>query len=207
MTRVVAFLAVVGCGGALVGDGDVREEDRTTPSFRSVSVEGPIAGTLTAGADARVLVRADANLLDHLVTEVTGSTLFLRVDAAVEEGTLEVEVSATSFEGIYHDGSKLIEAFDLASPGLEVVGSGTGRLVGHGAIGSSEVVTAGTCEVDLGDLETGRVHLEHKSSGLLTVWATEAVDGILTGSGDLIVKGSPPEQDVADEGTGSITYE
>ena len=88
----LAFLGLVvaGCDEGLLtlgekGSGNLVTETREVGTFTAIGVSGAIALDLTVAADAdpSVSVTYDDNIVDHVVTRVSGDTLVLEFDGNV----------------------------------------------------------------------------------------------------------------------------
>ena len=204
------LLATLAACQPLAGDGNITEESREIGYFDSIRVEGPIdmlASTVATPSDAYFSLRADSNLHEIVETDIIGSILYIELTEPIETGTLEVSLGQPGIAGVFQAGNGNLVVEDVSVNNFKVTAEGFGTMVVTGDIVSSELVTTGGASVDLGQLITRFVQLEHTASETLTVHATEEVSGEITGTGDVIIKGEPAVRDVQELGTGTAIFE
>ncbi len=84
------FVLQSGCTFAskgIKGDGNVVKQERSISSFDGIDVGGAFNVFLTQGESEKLVVEADENLLDIIVTEVRGSTLKIKTTEDIRESS------------------------------------------------------------------------------------------------------------------------
>jgi len=66
------------------GNGNVKEQSRTTGTFNSINVTGIVNVFLSQGETEKITVEADDNLLQYIVTKVKDNSLIIKTSEDVE---------------------------------------------------------------------------------------------------------------------------
>jgi hypothetical protein len=182
----VVAATLVSCAG-VVGNGDVRTEERKLEGFSSISLSGS-GGLKIHRGDFKVVVRADANILPHVLTELRGSELRIGIEPGVSilrSTRLEYEVSLPELEGVAVSGSGEASLDPFSGKSFE------GRLSGSGGLS--------------GQLDYGEARLRASGSGRLALKAKlEELDLGLSGSGELRLAGNIGTGRVSLSGSGNV---
>lgn len=221
------FLVLSGCG-CLEVSGDTREEERQLGEFSSLTLDGSadvIIRKAAVGAKNRVLVRAAADALPIVKTNVSGSKLSIEVSRCLRgNARVEIELWVNEISKIRNDGSGFIRSenvlktdrFDLFLDGsgqvslklnanrIKVRNDGSGKVEIVGKTGDLEVRHDGSGETDLSKLSASKVKVQHDGSGNVYVLAKEKMNLELDGSGNIFYSGSPKEVKTNKDGSGEI---
>ena len=203
--------------GTIEGSGNVTTEARQVSGFDRVSLSNIGLVVLTQGETEGLTVRADDNLMSHIVTEVRGGTLGIgltpRASAALLRPSAPIvfEVSFRELSGLAVSGSGSFEVGRLETGFLEMSVSGSGD-IGVGGLTAEEVRTSisGSGEVGIEgeagaqtvsvsgsgryraqDLVTRNGKVSVSGSGLVVLHASDALDASITGSGTVRYFGEP----------------
>jgi hypothetical protein len=192
----------------IIGSGSIRTEDREVPPFNAVELEGSGNLTIRRGAPGLVRIETDDNLLPLVKTEVVGGVLHLGLipGAPVNRITrMEFTVVTPKVTAITLSGSGNVRsAGALRGQSLAVNIEGSGNILcdaqaeslqaaihGSGGIyvrGSAERVSIsilGSGSVRAQDLHSTRADVKISGSGDALVFATDALDVVLSGSGSV----------------------
>jgi hypothetical protein len=203
-----------GDGGRVEGSGRVIAEERRTPGFNRLILDGPLHVRVQAADADRVVVHADDNITPLIETVVTGSTLRIGVKSGASFRTrskVEVRVQARRVQGIVVRGSGEVradrietEVFEATIQGsgdiaieriaaeavaVSLAGSGDFRAAGRAA--SVGAVIDGAGDVHCADLTAAQVAVRIRGSGDARVHATEELKADIDGSGDVRYRGAP----------------
>ena len=63
-----------GNGKKIKGNGDITTVKRTTSDYEGLKAAGPMDFILVEGTEGNITIKADANLIDYIVTEVKNNT-------------------------------------------------------------------------------------------------------------------------------------
>lgn len=219
--------------GRSVGSGETTTGDRTIETFRELRMEG--MGKLIFDPEIPagiVRVTADAAVLRHIQTEVTGLTgdrLVLRDDGLRGPGTWEIEYRLAPPAGLSQlvmAGMGSIEG-DIAAPAapelsvslegmgqirLKISGTavkvdqqGQGEIVLEGVAQSVEVRAQGLGKVDTSGLLTAVADVLSQGVGEVVVYASEKLKVRAQGLGAVHFKGDPAVTDVQTEGLTKVS--
>jgi hypothetical protein len=104
-------------------------------------------------------------------------------------------------------GSGDLDLGELAGCALEARVSGSGSLFGEGAVRSVDVDLSGSGELVLDGLVAEEAEIDVSGSGRGWFTVLQSVDARISGSGRVIVYGSPVTRDVAVSGSGDVAFE
>lgn len=227
---VLASVMVAGCiGGTMHGSGTVVTEERSVGGFDHVSVSGMAQIALVRGDAAGVSVRADDNLVEHIVTETRGGTLHIGWTPRAATATLRpsepvvlnvtyeelsgLSLSGTAFVDIAEleaeffeisvSGSGVILARDVDLGQLRTAISGSGTVTPTGTAGSQSVDISGSGRYSGRDLATKDARISVSGSGVVDVNAEETLSVMISGSGTVRYAGDP-SLDESITGTGTL---
>jgi len=177
MKKLIALAALVAIAatscfmGTVEGSGTVVSEERDASGFDAVELANMGRVVLRQGDVEGVTIRADDNIIPHLVTEVRGNTLHIGMtpgaSAKIVRPTEPVVFTVTFRElsAISVSGSGSIDVAHLEAPFLELALSGSGGIV-------------------IGDLEAGQVRSSLSGSGMLSLTGTADAQTLdMSGSG------------------------
>ncbi len=224
LRRGALCLVMAGC--TLRGSGVNATEVRPTPAFDAVSNTTSLLVFVRDGAEPSVLVNCDDNLVEWILTEVSGDELTVRIDGPRNlkpRTDCFVKVVAPALRALHASGSGSIQAGD-AWPQLSEVGvsgsgnvdvsgvdvddlsaslSGSGTLSLQGQAQSVNVDISGSGTIDGRRLSTAQATIQHSSSGMVTLTVTNAADVDLSGSGDVVIYGGA-SVDAQTSGSGQV---
>lgn len=192
----LAFLGLVvaGCDEGLLtlgekGSGNLVTETREVGTFTAIEVSGAIALDLTVAADAdpSVSVTYDDNIVDHVVTRVSGDTLVLEFD-----GNVNLTGSAARVVAVTMNELTALQT------------SGATDVKATGSTSTLEVDSSGASSVDLLDLIATDIQVEISGASTVDLSATGTVSGSVSGASNLNVYGEPASVLVDSSGASSI---
>lgn len=185
-------LLLLACGG-VAGSGVSKTEARAVPAFTKLAIGGTFQFEVTHGAEQKVELTADDNILPLLRAEVSGGTLTIEPKESIRpkvRPTLRV-VIAQPLAGLDASGSVdgsvrgiTAEAFALA-----LSGSGTVTLAGEAKTVTLKVSGSGTLRA--ADLAADSVTVGISGSGDAQVHAQRVLDVSVSGSGKVRYRGEP----------------
>ena len=168
-------LLLAACDGE-VASGELVTEERSVDPFDSLDIRDGVNVELTvdSGADRSVSVTYDDNLLDNVITRVSGDTL-----------VIEFSGSVTSFGGRNRVVDVVVDSID------QIELSGGANLTASGSIAGYTVEASGGANADLSDLQAGKIEVRVSGGANVEVFATEEIEGEASGGANLTVVGSP----------------
>lgn len=195
------------------GSGTPGTETRAIPGVTSVATSVAMPVTVTADGREQVFVTCDDNLVHLIETEVDDDALRVRLPAHTSVRPLSdcrVEVSVARLESLVIAGSGNavlqgempgVRALTVAGSGelsaeairgdeLAVTVSGSGDVILAGSARELAIDVAGSGDIDAIGLLADQARVTIAGSGDIDLFAREAVDVSIVGSGDVRVHGS-----------------
>lgn len=219
------FALAVALSACTVGSGEVVTEGRSVEGFDGIDLRGSGEVRITVDGTESLTIEAEDNIIDHLTSEVSGSTLILGVDRPIS-ATEDIIYTVTmiSLEDIAISGSGAIEVAEFSTEDFAVDVSGSGaatvtdidaetvtvRISGSGSV----TITGDAGELDLSiggsgsfdgeqmAVDTGDVDIS--GSGSATVDVREILDVRVSGSGSVEYLGDPSVS-IDTSGSGSVS--
>ena len=208
---VVLLLAcntvTIGGNNVVDGSGVVVSETRSVSGFDSIELPGSADVDIKIGDGESVVVETDDNILPLIQTEVRGHTLVIRnkplTNIRTQNG-VQVTVTMKSLESLRIPGSGnvTITGLDGGSVALDI--SGSGNVIAQGTADSVDINLSGSGNILVGDLQARTVEVRIGGSGNVEVYASEALNASIPGSGSITYRGIPASVDKSISGSGSI---
>jgi hypothetical protein len=211
-------------GDSVRGSGVVTTEERSVGEFHGVNLQGS-ADVVHEIGPLRVTVEADDNIVPLIKTEVVDGVLIVssegsystregvvvrasspRLDMISLTGSGDVEAATMTGEALTVSlrGSGDVRVKNVRTPRLDVELEGSGDVSAKGAAERVKVVLLGSGDVDLDDVDARAARIELKGSGDVSVHATEALEAIVRGSGDVTYRGNPETVSRDVQGSGEV---
>jgi len=234
ITLIVAFLCIGTSTNAqwwgnkkVKGNGNVTKVTRTTDAYDGVSVGGFFDVILVKGKEGKIIIEGEENLMEHIVTEVSGNTLKIKVEKGVNIRTtrrLTVTVPVEDISKVSLGGSgNITSETKLNSENLEVNLGGSGNIdlsldatsVKSSIGGSGNIKLSGTADsmkssiagsgtIKAYELEVNSVKANIAGSGDIRISVKNSIKATVVGSGSIYYKGNPPKIDTKSVGSGSV---
>lgn len=171
------------------GSGNLTTETRRVSGFNSVDLSGIGNLVIEQGDEETLEITAEDNIMDHLVSKVSGTDLSLSVEEYVNIKPTEdiiyhltvKNISAIATSGLGNIESKSLQAEDLW---VGISGSGNAQI---------------------GDLQADELDLEISGSGSMTVANLDAktINSVISGLGNIEIAGSVDDQVIDISGSGN----
>ena len=210
------------------GNGNPTTISRTTESYNEISVTGSFDVELVSGKEGNITINGDENIINHIITEVVGSTLKIHLEKNKSysyNSKLIITVPFEEISTVSLNGSGYIETKDtvnakkfeinLAGSGdgnfnvncsnLNVSLSGSGDIKVTGISKNLNAKVAGSGAIDCSKLETENADVNVAGSGDLKVNCIKTLTASVVGSGDIHYKNKPETVDKKIVGSGDIT--
>jgi hypothetical protein len=182
----------------VVGFGRAVTETRTVAAgFDRVVLSGVGTVDVRVGEAESLAVRADENVLPHLLTRVRGRDLELAVEPGVRlepVGGVAYTVTVPRLSGLRVDGAGQLRATGLRGDALEVRVAGAGSVVLDGEVDTQDVLIAGVGRYDAGALRSRAAVVTVQGAGWASVDAREELRTRIDGAGTVQYRGEPRVQ-------------
>jgi len=113
------------------GNGHQSVETRTLPEFTRIEINGDFKVQVDTGSPSFVLVEADENLQDLIVTHVSGDKLVIESrngDCLNPSHPIEISITTPSVNSIELNGSGYVYFYGLNAEDLVLRLSGSGQI-------------------------------------------------------------------------------
>lgn len=217
-----------GWGTGISGNGNVVEESRDVAGFTGVEVSTGIDVFLTQGNEFDVVVEADENLQEVILTELKGDRLVIRTDHVNIRSAKakKVHVTLPELTGLKISsagdcvGQTPFECQDLrlsiSSAGdltleveadridLDISSSGDAKLAGSAEELDASLSSAG--DLNAFDLIARKVEVSASSAGDARVHATDEISMTASSAGNIYYRGNAQVVHSNSSSAGSIVY-
>ncbi|MCP3974074.1 MAG: hypothetical protein GY720_06225 [bacterium] len=180
-------LGLTGCGTS--GSGTIVSSVRSVTEFDGIVVSDGLSVELdvAAGTAHSVTVNYDDNIIDQVITRVTGGVLVIEFDGSVNFSGSGRSVVVTM---------PRLASLD-ASGGASVSAEGMADRISIEASGGSSISTGG--------LQAAHVTLDVSGGASVTVYAMSSATGEASGGSSVSVLGSPGVFDIDSSGGSSVS--
>lgn len=201
-----SFHYSLGGGPTYLGSGTKLVDTREIRDFERIEVFGSSDVRVRVGEATRVVVSGDDNIIDHVLTEVDGSTLEVRMENGSYrmKKPLVVTVYTPSLEAltIRGSGDAFLSGLDENELRLSVMGSGD--VEAEGSVERLVARVKGSGDMSLRDLRARHADVSVMGSGDISLYASDSLDASVKGSGDISYWGNPTERSISEMGSGDI---
>lgn len=214
------------------GNGTIVTVERTTGDYDAIAVSGFFDVDLVEGEEGTLILKGEENLLDHVVTEVEGNKLILKVEKGYnlrpsswdKDHTIRITVPIQNIDEVTLSGSgdivgkKTLKTanfktrmsgsgditLDVDANSVEATMSGSGDITLSGSTQHLDVSVSGSGDVEAYDLDAQTVEATVSGSANVKVTAKEMLKARVSGSGDIRYRGNP-KLDSKSSGSGDIS--
>ncbi len=164
--------------------------------------------TVEPGAETRIVVTTDDNLLADVLTEMEGGALSIRTQGNLRPTkgiTVQVTVPSLDAVSLYGSGDMNVAGLAAGDFVASLTGSGDIRLAGKCDTANFQLTGSG--DLAARDLEAQSATAKLTGSGDISLTARASASLGITGSGDIVVAGTPAQITRSVTGSGSIRSE
>jgi len=199
---------VVACNMAGIrGSGTLKTEARSVSGFTAVQVHGSAKLIVEQSDTESLSVTADDNLLQHLKSEVRGSSLILGPEGVVSlspSETVTWKLTVRKLNSIGVSGDVAVDAKNIHTDSLDVAVSGAGDISITGDSARQVIAISGLGKYKGQDFKTEDTSIAISGAGEAVVAAAKRLDVQVSGAGEVRYVGSP-EVTRSISGAGSVT--
>lgn len=217
-------------GKKIKGNGNVTTETRNTGDYDGIKCAGSMDYILVAGTEGKIKLEGESNLLEHIVTEIKGGNLIVKVEKGVNlspswNKTIKITIPFKDINNVSLAGSgDLWNEDKISASNLDVSLAGSGDVILNVDASSVEGSLAGSGDITLkgnteslsvklsgsGDIHGFGLQSNHTvasiaGSGDIEVVSNKSLKARVSGSGDIEYKGNPDKEDTKVSGSGSIS--
>ncbi len=189
------------------GNGSMSSAVRTLPPVHRMVVDGSIDVHLSCSPDSvqRIIVHADANLLDNITTENDNGTLHISSKKGYSTKLpIYVEACIPGCSGIAIEGSADVQARDVKTSYMEVQIEGSGDVDLAGSATKLYVNIDGSGDIRAYTLDADSAEVHINGSGDCNVNVKSFLDVSINGSGDVNYRGDVQNVKKSINGSGDL---
>jgi hypothetical protein len=189
------------------GSGHPKTEPRVVTSFDQVQISGGFTAIVVVGAVPSLTITADDNLLPIITSHVDHGQLRIRSSQSISTVTpVSIQITTPALTSVDVSGGVTITATNVSSPSFEVHASG-GCVVTVGGRASQFTATlSGGVQLSADGLIAERARVDGSGGVRASVFASQTIDGSLSGGGMLDVRGGPAVRRVNSSGAAMVNY-
>lgn len=209
------------------GNGNVIDEKRSVGNFNDVSVAGHFKVILQEGHEGDLVISAEENLMEYIITEVKGGSLKIGTKKGYSVRSskkIEITVDYQEINGAYLSGSGQLIAnnrikakdFDMAVSGsgsinleleandvdAKISGSGSVKLEGYSD--EMECSISGSGNINGYEMKVNKVTARISGSGSAKFHVNDEIHATTSGSGNVRYVGNPKIIKAKSSGSGSV---
>ena len=151
------------------GSGKITSQDRPVSDFDQVSLDGIGNLTIVQGDEESLVVEADDNLMEYIVTEVRGRTLHIGIKESMEllpSQPIQYQLALKQIISLTTSGLGRVSAESLNSNELKIELSGAGDVgLGNLRVESFALNMSGLGNVSIGSLNGERLAVDMSGAG------------------------------------------
>jgi hypothetical protein len=178
--------------GTTTGSGVSVSQTRTVPAFTAVDLAGTNELTVRVGQPQHVVVRADDNLLDKVVTDVRAGVLVVFDRGSfTSRSPMSVVVTVPSLRSATLSGTGQLVVTDVAAGTFTARLPGTGNLVAAGRADRVDASISGDGSMTLGSLLATDATVTVRGTGSVLIHVTGSLHATVSGTGSVVYTGHP----------------
>lgn len=209
------------------GNGDIKTETRSVSDYDKIGVSGSFDVKLFKGKEGSITVKADENLMEHIIVEVKKGALKIKPKKGYNirpSQTIKITIPFENINVISLAGSGDVYSSDVIDSSdlkLSIAGSGDfdlnvstkslqSSIAGSGDInlrgdsGEFNGSIAGSGNINAYDLRSLVARIKIAGSGNVKINAVNEIHAKTAGSGDIYYTGDPKVEKISSAGSGSI---
>ena len=209
------------------GNGILKTEHRSLKNYDKITVSGPFNVALVYGEEGDISIKMEENLLEYLVTEVKGDKLIIRwkkkvnistrrgihiivpfkdINTIILTGSGDVIckdlIKTNNFNTLLTGSGDIIANIEADSIKAKVTGSGNIELLGESH--SLDVLVTGSGGFQSYKMIAETANTRVTGSGDIGLFVSQDITAKVFGSGDIVYRGHPKNQDTKVFGSGDI---
>jgi len=184
------------------------EESRSLPPFIAISTQGGFSMTVEVGNSQTLQISGDDKFIASLRTEVVEKELRITAPERDFKGgknspLVKVSLPALSRLKVLGAGETILN--NVKGERLDIGFQGAGHLVANGKIDYLRINAKGVGELDTKALQAKRVDVNFEGIGAVNVYASDTLNVIAKGMGELGYYGRPKTVNKSVSGIGSVS--
>lgn len=185
------------------------ESPRTVPSFIAINAKGAFAMTVEVGKAQSVLVSGDERFVNAITTSVVDNELqiFMAEKTNYKGGKNgpRITITVPSLSRVKVEGAGETILNKINTDRIDISYLGAGHLEANGKVKYLRLNAKGVGEVDTKALKAERVDVNFEGVGDVSVYASDLLNAVAKGMGQLSYYGKPKTVNKSVAGIGSVS--
>lgn len=216
-------------GKRVKGNGNMTTINRSVGNYDGIAIAGFFDVVLVSGKEGDLKLEGEANLLEHITTEVKNGKLTVKIEKGKNlspswGNNIKVTIPVSEIDEVTLSGSGDIAStttlkaetfktavsgsgdvnFSIEANSTSVTVSGSGDIALQGNTTDLEIRVSGSGDVNAFQLDTKFAKVTISGSADVSVNASVTLTARVSGSGDVSYKGNPKKIDTKVSGSGDI---
>lgn len=188
------------------GSGNSKTESRNVSGFTKIEAENAVNVEITAQKDFGVSVETDDNLLQNIITEVSGDTLKIYAKNHISpKSRINIKISMPKIEGLEISGASNAVVTNVKADSLEMKASGASKIKIVGEAKEINADASGASKIDAENLKAEDVEVEASGASSAAVSASGDLKADASGASKIIYSGEPKNLEQNASGASSIS--
>lgn len=207
---------------------EARKETRELDNFNKISLAVPAQVYLEQGSDQLFEIEGDDEMLDHIITEVSGGHLHIKMEKEWQNRNWRnkpvIRIRVSELYALKVTGSGSVESrstfrsenMDVAVTGsgnlqlpletaeLEVSITGSGDVELSGSANTATIKITGSGKLNAEELIARECDIRISGSGDCQIHSANSLEARISGSGRVYYSGSPKHVNVKSTGSGKV---
>jgi hypothetical protein len=222
---IILIASVLSQASAAVLPASVVKETRDISAFTRLDISGAFEVFLVQGNTSELIIEADEEIIDRIVTRVSGGELEIFVKGTIRSHkTMKAyitfkELSEIELSGAVNlDGGNVMQfdkldlelsgscevVVEMEAKSLDLDLSGASKLTIDGVVGFLDADCSGACKLYLAGLKATTVNFDCSGASTAEFWVTESLDVEGSGASNVHYKGEPKTVNVNTSGASSV---
>jgi hypothetical protein len=218
-TRTFAATIIVienGGGGTTVDNGnssiivandETKTEERKPRVYSGIKLSIPAELTFAPSISTFLRIMGPSNILPLVTSETNNEELVIGLKKSVSlRSPIRIIAGSPHMEDVSVTGSGIVSAEGLCGKRLRLSVSGSGSITAAGKAETVDIRISGSGHVDASAVAALRLIADISGAGAIRASATRSVVASVSGSGNMVVRGDPPERHVSVAGSGRVYF-
>ena len=209
LSLLLTILILSSCSGddnnQITGSGNIISEERVLESFKKVISPSSIDISVVYGVAQNITVSADDNIIDRISTIINNETLTIDlIQGNYNNINANVVITIPIVTEVKNTGSGSISCSDFIDlDNIAFVNSGSGSIVANGSSANMSLNNSGSGSFKGFGFMTENCTISSSGSGSCELFSNTSLTGVLSGSGNILYKGSATVT-INDTGSGNV---
>jgi len=205
-SRILYFLALYLLISGFIAASDGNKEKRELQTFTDIEFSGAFDVKIIVGEEQEVIVETkDEDDLDKVITRVRSNSLVVELESSwLNNIQAKVYIKVKTLESLQSSGANSMKIRGIDTDRFKLSNSGAGTISIEGEVNSALFNLSGASSLDAKELIAKKVRININGASNAKVYASEELEGEVSGVANLDYYGHPEHVDVDDSGLGNV---